>query len=310
MPTQFAIHRAATTVRSALFFRQRLLNGLVPADAVKNGAHCMDSWRWMFDCCRIPHRPSDYAISFRPADPSPEVGVDGHFLVVRKNRFWKIANSIYDPSIGKRRLLSTKELEIRLQYVVEQTKDTLPAIGTFTASDRDSWADNYGLLASISEHNKGVLHDIHSAAFALCMDDVSPKTSQRPSKGPHGHGTSLSTASGSDPVSFTQWLWHGGPAGEKNQLGNRYGPLHPGRENMTNEPTLPGGWTSLSSLFCLLTGRWEWLGNIPSWMARPQLGCAMKCSMRHILPPLTTAHLLCLDLVRTQSPWTLWSIPP
>jgi carnitine O-acetyltransferase len=181
----------------------------------------MDSWRWMFDCIRIPKRPSDYAISFRPAEPSAEVGVDGHFIVVRKNRFWKVPNAVVDSSNGRMRLLSTKELDNRLEYIVEQTKETAPAVGNLTASDRDSWADDYALLASISEKNQGVLHDIHSAAFVLCIDDVSPEPSKALSKGPNGNGTSESTASGSDPVSFSRWLWHGGPPGETNQLGNR-----------------------------------------------------------------------------------------
>jgi carnitine O-acetyltransferase len=181
----------------------------------------MDSWRWMFDCIRIPKRPSDYAISFRPAEPSGEVGVDGHFIVVRKNRFWNVPNAVVDSSNGRMRLLSTKELENRLEYIVEQTKETAPAVGNLTASDRDSWADDYILLASISEKNQGVLHDIHSAAFVLCVDDVSPEPSKAPSKGLNGNGTTESTASGSNPVSFSRWLWHGGPPGETNQLGNR-----------------------------------------------------------------------------------------
>lgn len=175
----------------------------------------------MFDCCRVPHKPSDYAVSFRPAEPSKELGVDGHFIVMRKGRFWKIDNTVKDSSSGQPRLLSTSEVEAQLQYIVENTTKDYAAIGNLTASDRDSWANDYEALASLSEQNKGVLHDIHSAAFVLCLDDVSPEVSKRPSKGPNGNGTSESTASGSDPTSFSRWLWHGGPEGEHNQLGNR-----------------------------------------------------------------------------------------
>ncbi|PVG04926.1 carnitine acetyl transferase [Serendipita vermifera] len=221
-PTSFAIQRAASTIRSALLFRHRLLNGLIPADATKQGPLCMDTWRWMFDACRVPNKPSDYALSFSPAEKSEEVGIDGHFIVLRKNHPWKVPNTVVDAKTKSRRLLSTAELEAQLRYIVKQTTGTAPAVGNLTASDRDSWTDDYEVLASISEQNKGVIHDIHSAAFVLCIDDVSPERSAQPSKGPNGNGTSYSTASGSDPVSFSRYLWHGGLPGKDNQLGNRW----------------------------------------------------------------------------------------
>jgi carnitine O-acetyltransferase len=133
---------------------------------------------------------------------------------------------VVDSASGKGRLLSTKELENQLQHIIEKTKETVPAIRNLTASGRDSWADDYILLASISEKNKEVLLDIHAAVFVLCIDDVSPETSKAPSKGPSGNGTTESTVSGSNPVSFSQWLWHGGPPGEKNQLDNGFVSVH------------------------------------------------------------------------------------
>ncbi|KAG8831959.1 Carnitine O-acetyltransferase mitochondrial [Serendipita sp. 399] len=221
IPTPFALQRAASTLRSALLFRHRLLKGLIPPDAVKQGPLCMDSWRWMFDSCRIPHKPSDYALSFTPAERPMEVGIDGHFVVLRKNKVWKVPGTVKDARSGETRLLSTTELQSALSHIVQNT--TLgSAVGNLTASDRDSWADDYAFLASISERNAGVLHDIHSAAFVLCLDDVSPDSSANPSKGPNGNGTSISTASGSDPISFSKYLWHGGLAGKTNQLGNRW----------------------------------------------------------------------------------------
>ncbi|KAG8866052.1 Carnitine O-acetyltransferase mitochondrial, partial [Serendipita sp. 405] len=164
IPTSFSLQRGASTIRSALLFRHRLLNGLVPPDAVKQGPLCMDSWRWMFDSCRIPHKPADYALSFTPAEKSKEVGIDGHFIVLRKNKVWKIPNTVKDSSSGESRLLSTTEIESALNHIVYNTTYG-PAIGNLTASDRDSWADDYAVLASISERNAGILHDIHSAAF-------------------------------------------------------------------------------------------------------------------------------------------------
>lgn len=224
-PTPFALHRAASTARGALLFRQQLLTGQIEPDATKAGPMCMDSWRWMFDSCRIPHKPSDYALSFAPSSRDADIGVDGHFIVVRKNRFWKVVNTVQDAN-GKKRLLSTEEIQKQLEYIVSQTTERKQAVGNLTASDRDNWADDYIILAGISENNKGVLHDIHSAAFVVCLDDTSPTPSQSPFKvtptSIMKNGDSTSTVSGADPVSFSRWLWHGGLAGESNQLGNRW----------------------------------------------------------------------------------------
>lgn len=177
----------------------------------------------MFDAARIPQKPFDYAISFAPSTTETNaeaIGIDGHFLVIRQNRFWKVPNAITDPNSGAKRLLSTSEIEQQLAYIVNETKDVHPAVGNLTASDRDAWADDYVALA-LEDGNKAVLHEIHSASFALCLDSISPEPSKAPSKGPNGNGNSESTASGSDPVSFSQWLWHGGLAGKNSQLGNR-----------------------------------------------------------------------------------------
>ena len=62
----------------------------------------MDSYRWMFDCCRVPGIPVDWAVSYAKEG---DLGDSGHIVVIRRGRFWKI-------NVGKGgELISTIDLE-------------------------------------------------------------------------------------------------------------------------------------------------------------------------------------------------------
>lgn len=62
----------------------------------------MDTYRWMFDCCRVPAEGLDWAVSYAKAGDS---GMTGHVVVLRKNRAWKV-------EIGDgNQILSTADLE-------------------------------------------------------------------------------------------------------------------------------------------------------------------------------------------------------
>jgi carnitine O-acetyltransferase len=85
-----------------MIFRQKLKLGLIPPDATKEGPIDMDTYRWMFDCCRVPGIDGlDWGTSFAKANDD---GISGHIIVIRKNRVWKI-DAAKD---GK--LLSTEDL--------------------------------------------------------------------------------------------------------------------------------------------------------------------------------------------------------
>jgi carnitine O-acetyltransferase len=57
---------------------------------------------WMFDCARVPAFPSDYSVTYAKEGST---GDEGHIVVFRLNRPWKI--DCFDHG----RLLSTAELE-------------------------------------------------------------------------------------------------------------------------------------------------------------------------------------------------------
>jgi len=89
-----------------MIFRQKLKQGLIPPEGTKEGPYCMDTYRWMFDCCRIPGPDGlDWNTSFaKPGD----LGDSGHIVVIRKNRIWRLEAA----KDGK--ILSTEDLT---QYV-------------------------------------------------------------------------------------------------------------------------------------------------------------------------------------------------
>ncbi|OBZ74241.1 Carnitine O-acetyltransferase, mitochondrial [Grifola frondosa] len=80
---QTALHRAASLVRAGMQFRQQFKLGQVPPEATKEGPICMDTWRWMFDCCRVPGEGVDWSVSHaKQADR----GDSGHVVVLRRGR--------------------------------------------------------------------------------------------------------------------------------------------------------------------------------------------------------------------------------
>lgn len=71
-----------------MIFRQNLKRGLVKPEGTKEGPFCMDTYRWMFDCCRVPGPEGlDWAVSHAKAG---DLGNTGHIIVIRKNRVWKL----------------------------------------------------------------------------------------------------------------------------------------------------------------------------------------------------------------------------
>ncbi|KAI0681943.1 carnitine acetyl transferase [Cytidiella melzeri] len=175
--------RAAALTRATMLFRQQFKLGQVKPEATKEGPLCMDTWRWMFDCCRIPGQEGlDWSVSYAKEG---DVGTSGHVVVLRKGRVWRI-NTWQDGH-----LLSTAELERQFQAVYEGTTHEFSGIGLLTASNRDVWAKDYATLAK-DPNNVNILRAIHSAAFVVCLDVEKPSTL----------------------VEHSQMLWHGAVTGQ------------------------------------------------------------------------------------------------
>ncbi|KAE9398548.1 carnitine acetyl transferase [Gymnopus androsaceus JB14] len=184
--------RAAALARGAMLFRKELKLGKVKPDGTKEGPFCMDTYRWMFDCCRIPGADGlDWSKSFAVEG---DVGDSGHIIVMRKNRAWKI------DATANGRLLSTEELESQIQHIYDNTTHLYPGVGVLSASNRDVWAKDYAELAA-SVHNSAILDAIHSSAFIVCLEEGAP----------------------SSPEQRSRVLWHGNVSeGQAQGLQNRW----------------------------------------------------------------------------------------
>ncbi|KAG8871965.1 Carnitine O-acetyltransferase mitochondrial, partial [Tulasnella sp. 331] len=160
--------RAAAITRSALLQRQEFKQGITPVDMNRNTALCMDTWRWMFDCCRIPGLDgADWSVTgAKPGDD----GNAGHIVVSRNGRLWKIDIS------NNGRLLTTAELERQFQAVLGESEGEYPHIATLTSNDRDTWAKDFAALRDTSARNAANLESIATAAFVVCLDSAAPQT--------------------------------------------------------------------------------------------------------------------------------------
>ncbi|KAF8519035.1 carnitine acetyl transferase [Hysterangium stoloniferum] len=185
---QTTAHRAAALTRATILFRRKLKRGELSPDATKEGPLCMDTWRWMFDCCRVPAPGSDWAVTYANYN---DLGDSGHIVVFRKGRPWRV------DVVADGQLLSTRDLEQQFKYIYEQGSEEYPGVGVLTSSNRDIWAKNYTLLAE-DPKNAFILREIHSAAFVVSLDTEKP----------------------TNVVDFSRALWHGGIHGE--MLGNRW----------------------------------------------------------------------------------------
>ncbi|RDB23658.1 Carnitine O-acetyltransferase, mitochondrial [Hypsizygus marmoreus] len=175
---QTSAARAAGLARAAMIFRKDLKTGQLKPDATKAGYLCMDTYRWMFDCCRVPGPEGlDWAVTYAKEG---DVGDSGHIIVFRKNRVWKVDTA------QDGRILSTGEIEKQIQYIYDNTTQEYPGVGVLTANNRDVWAKDYADLTS-SPHNASIVEAIQSAAFVINLDDSSPTT----------------------PVQHSRTLWHG-----------------------------------------------------------------------------------------------------
>ncbi|KAJ7811919.1 carnitine acetyl transferase [Mycena olivaceomarginata] len=159
--------------RATMLFREQYKLGLLKPDATKEGPICMDSYRWMFDCCRVPGPEGlDWCVTYaKPGD----TGDSGHIVVFRNNRPWKVQTAVNG------RILSTEELQTSIQYIVDNSDGEYPGVGVLATNNRDVWAKDYTELAS-SPHNAAILQDIQSAAFIISLDSSSPITPKHHSR--------------------------------------------------------------------------------------------------------------------------------
>ncbi|KAI7898886.1 acyltransferase ChoActase/COT/CPT [Cokeromyces recurvatus] len=169
--------RAAAIATAALEFKKQIVDKTLSVEMAKGEPMCMDSYKYMFNNCRIPKKPSDYEVSFDPA-------TNNHIVVIRKNKFFVI------DTIHQGQQLSTAELQHQIQNIMDEagTSKSLP-VGVLTSDNRDKWTEYRDRLISADPENAKLLEKIESSDFVICLDDQSPFTRDEGSRACwHGDG--------------------------------------------------------------------------------------------------------------------------
>ncbi|PLW46208.1 hypothetical protein PCANC_08804 [Puccinia coronata f. sp. avenae] len=158
--------RAAGLVRALMQFRQLTESEQLEPETTRNGPLCMNSYKWLFNSCRYPVKPSDKAKKFDPQ-------VNTHLTVIRKGQFFEFSAVKHDGSF-----LSEAELEAQFNKVIEMAGPTeVPfPVGALTTEHRDTWADMREELCKTNPHNAKSLERIESSIICVALDDTSPIT--------------------------------------------------------------------------------------------------------------------------------------
>ncbi|GAB7357703.1 hypothetical protein MBLNU459_g0370t1 [Dothideomycetes sp. NU459] len=165
--------RAAAITTSVLDFKKQVDSGSLEPEYMKKLPMAMETYQWMFNCCRIPTKPADVPKLY----PHQE---NKHIVVVRKNQFFKVQHEV----AGKE--LNTSELEQQFNKIYARAENA-PAVGLMTTENRDTWTEMREAL--IAAGNQAALETIESASFVVCLDDAKPVTlEERAHQYWHGDG--------------------------------------------------------------------------------------------------------------------------
>lgn len=165
-----------------LNFMESIENESLEPELIKNSPFCMESFKWMFNNCRIPGKNSDYNVQFNPKE-------NRFMIIISNGHFYKLQTH----NLQNDEILSFNELYYAINKIylnsIEKTKNLNNSIGILSSANRDSWFENYSKLIKISPINKSNFDSIFKSSFVLCLDDHSPITIESKSRNCwHGDG--------------------------------------------------------------------------------------------------------------------------
>ncbi|KAK9464923.1 acyltransferase ChoActase/COT/CPT [Lipomyces arxii] len=175
-----AASRGAAIVTAALDFKMLVDSKNLEPEYLKRRPLCMDSYKWMFNACRIPAPGSDHAVKYSPESPENKT-----ITVIRKNRFYDLPYEVDGVQ------LSTAELEAQLAKIIADAdaQPKAPAVGAISSANRDREVVYRNHLRS-DPTNAKLLARVEASAFVLALDDgTSPSSlTERAHQFWHGDG--------------------------------------------------------------------------------------------------------------------------
>lgn len=159
--------RGAALLKGVLAFRKLVETEELAPEKTKTGPLDSGSYPWMFNASRLPVAGEDEAVKY-PADKN------NHVVVIRNGRYYE-----FDAVDSSGKELSAAELESQLFKITQDgsASEKFP-IGALTSDNRDKWTAGREALIKASSSNQASLERIQSSIIVLCLDDLSPRTSE------------------------------------------------------------------------------------------------------------------------------------
>ncbi|MEU5264430.1 choline/carnitine O-acyltransferase [Amycolatopsis sp. NPDC021455] len=154
------VERAAELAASAVDYKVRLDDELVPPVLLRGTPQSMVQHKFLFSATRIPGEVLDTA---RTQFPSPE----RHIVVFHKNTPFRM-----DVIAEDGRPYSAAQIADGLRAILKDDHRTDVPAGHFTTKARAEWAASRAAL--LEAGNADALETIETALFCLCLDDFTP----------------------------------------------------------------------------------------------------------------------------------------
>lgn len=168
------IERAGLVVHYYLKYWKILYHELLPPQKFRNKPFCMNQWRRLFSCSRVPGKTMDEILEFfKPASESTSVPT--HVVVLHRGYMYSV--DVFD---SEQNPLLPPELSSQFQFIRDQCKDLPygPSVAALTCDNRTSWHENREHLISLDIRHKLLLDLVESSLFTLVLDEHSPPTGE------------------------------------------------------------------------------------------------------------------------------------
>ncbi|ODV84086.1 hypothetical protein CANARDRAFT_29532 [[Candida] arabinofermentans NRRL YB-2248] len=158
--------KASCITYQTLKFMESIENESLSPELIKGSPFCMESFKWMFNNCRIPGEKSDTNSKFTPSE-------NRFMIVISNDRFYKLYHHDSNDQILPLSTIYANLSSIHINsHKLGKPKNS---IGILTSGDRDTWYKDYKELIS-NPINSMSLRDIHASSFILILDDAFPQT--------------------------------------------------------------------------------------------------------------------------------------
>jgi len=156
--------RAGFLCATMLKYKDQLDQGTIRPQTVPRYGNlplCMDQYRRLFSCTRIPHEGMDELVVYPQSR---------HLVVICNDHFYKIN------AYPNGQHLSEQELRVSFEWIVSEASQLEPGVpvGILTAQNRDLWAQMRLKLQNLSPINQETLEAVESSIFIISLTEDYP----------------------------------------------------------------------------------------------------------------------------------------